>query len=285
MEHFLQKRFNIQYNGQLVDLSKPIIMGILNVTPDSFYARSRTNSPDAIAARAYQILHEGGQIIDIGAYSSRPNAADVSEQEEIRRLADALEIIKTKFSGTIVSVDTFRSSVVQSVAQNFGPIIVNDISGGLLDDKMFDIVAKHSLPYILMHMRGNPQTMQQQTQYDNLLNDIMLDLSKKVNILHQKGVVDVIIDPGFGFAKTVEQNFELLQKLDNFKVFELPLLVGLSRKATIYKTLGVQADQALNGTTVLNTIALMKGANILRVHDVKAAAEAIKLVSKVTEEG
>ncbi|MDR0419696.1 MAG: dihydropteroate synthase [Prevotellaceae bacterium] len=285
MKHFLQKRFNIQYNGRLVDLSKPVAMGILNVTPDSFYARSRANSPDDIAARAHQILHEGGQIIDIGAYSSRPNAADVSEQEEIGRLADALEIIKAKFPDAIVSVDTFRSGVVQNVVHTFGPVIVNDISGGLLDDKMFDTVAKLSLPYILMHMRGTPQTMQQLTRYDNLLNDIMLDLSKKVNILHLKGVADVIIDPGFGFAKTIEQNFELLQKLDNFKIFELPLLVGLSRKSTVYKTLGVQADQALNGTTTLNTIALMKGANILRVHDVKAATESIKLVSKVTGEG
>jgi dihydropteroate synthase len=252
-------------------------MGILNVTPDSFYADSRTTSADAIAARAYQILSEGAAIIDLGAYSSRPGAADVSQAEELRRLCFALEIIRGKFPQAIVSIDTFRAAVAKEVVKQFGAVIVNDISGGDADEKMFKTVAELSVPYIVMHMRGTPQTMQQHTDYADVAGEVTFSLAQKVNALHALGVADVVVDPGFGFAKTVEQNFELLLRLDEFKIFELPLLVGLSRKSMVCRVLGVKPSEALNGTTVLNTLALERGADILRVHDVKQAMEAIKI--------
>ncbi|GHT72230.1 dihydropteroate synthase [Bacteroidia bacterium] len=268
---------SVRCGGQLLSLASPVVMGILNVTDDSFYAASRCTTADDIATRTHQILSEGGAIVDVGAYSTRPGAVEISAQTEIERLTFALQIIRQKFPQTLVSIDTFRSEVVQEIVAQFGDFIVNDISGGELDLLLFETVAKLSLPYILTHSRGTPQTMQTLTQYDNLVGDLVLFFSKKIKQLHALGVADVIVDPGFGFAKTTEQNFELLAHLDDFHIFELPLLVGVSRKRMIYHTLQCSPAEALNGTTVLNTLALQKGATILRVHDVKAAAEAVRL--------
>ncbi|MDR2938092.1 MAG: dihydropteroate synthase [Prevotellaceae bacterium] len=280
--HFLHKKTMLRCGDCLLSLASPVVMGILNVTPDSFYANSRTTGADAIAARAHQILSEGAAIIDVGAYSSRPNAADVSPEEELRRLDFALNIICKKFPQAIISIDTFRAEVVRQVVRNFGAIIVNDIAGGDADEKMHETVAELSLPYIAMHMRGTPQTMQQHTNYADVVAEVILSLSQKVNALHALGVADVVVDPGFGFAKTVEQNFELLRRLDEFKIFELPLLAGLSRKSMICRALNVQPSEALNGTTALNALAVERGADILRVHDVKEAVEVITLVTNVT---
>ncbi|MDR1227087.1 MAG: dihydropteroate synthase [Prevotellaceae bacterium] len=276
-QSFSKNNTTMRVGEQLVDLSAPLVMGIVNVTPDSFFAESRSYTADTVAARVCQVLQEGGRIVDLGAYSSRPGAAEVSEQEELRRLSMGMEIIRSKFPQAIASIDSFRSSVIAEVVRRFGAVVVNDISGGELDAKMFETVAKLGLPYILMHMRGNPKTMQQLTSYENLLAEMMQYFSGKIRALHQMGVADIILDPGFGFAKTAEQNFELMRQLNEFKIFELPLLVGVSRKAMIYRTLGVAPEESLNGTTVLNTIALGKGAKILRVHDVKAAVEATQL--------
>ncbi len=279
---FLHKKTVLRCGEQLLDLAKPCVMGILNVTPDSFYAGSRTASADMVAARVHQMLSEGAAIIDLGAYSSRPGAEDVSQGEELRRLCLALEIIRKKFPQTLVSIDTFRSAVVKEVVKQFGAVIVNDISGGDADSDMFPTVAQLGLPYIAMHMRGTPQTMQQHAHYANVVGEVTYSLSQKVNALHALGVADVVVDPGFGFAKTVEQGFELLAHLEEFKIFELPLLVGVSRKSMVCRTLGVKPSEALNGTTVLNTLALERGADILRVHDVKAAVEAIKINSQLS---
>lgn len=276
---FLHKKTMLRCGERLLDLSKPCVMGILNVTPDSFYADSRTDSADMVAARTHQMLSEGAALIDLGAYSSRPGAADVPQGEELRRLCLAMEVIREKFPQAVVSIDTFRSEVVREVVRLFGAVVVNDISGGDADEKMFDTVAELSLPYILMHMRGTPQTMQQQAQYADVTSEVIHSLAQKVNALHALGVADVVVDPGFGFAKTVEQGFELLWRLEEFKIFELPLLVGLSRKTMVCRTLGVKPSEALNGTTVLNTLALERGADILRVHDVRQAVEAVKIVS------
>lgn len=276
---FLQKKACLCCGKQLLDLTSPVVMGILNVTPDSFFAGSRAETADAVAVRTYQMLSEGAAIIDVGAYSTRPGASEVSPDEELRRLCPALEVVRSKFPQAVVSIDTFRAEVAREVAAQFGAVIVNDISGGQLDEKMLETVAELSLPYVLMHTRGTPQTMQQQTSYGDVVGEVVRYLSEKVNVLHSAGVCDVIIDPGFGFAKTVEQNFELLSRLEEFSIFELPLLVGFSRKSMVCQTLSVTPAEALNGTTALNTLALAKGADILRVHDVKAAAEAVKLAA------
>jgi len=277
----LHKTLNIK--GALVTFDRPIVMGILNVTPDSFYADSRKQTESAIDERIQTILSEGGKIIDIGGYSSRPNAIDISPEEELERLAVALKIIRAHYPDTIVSVDTFRSSVARRVVEDFGADIINDISGGEIDKAMFETVAQLHVPYILMHMRGTPQTMQQHTDYTNMMEEIMLYFANKINELHQLGANDIILDPGFGFSKTVDQNYLLMEHLEDFKEFELPLLVGISRKSMIFKYLGGTASECLNGTTVLNTYALLKGAHILRVHDVKEAVEAIKIVNKLTQ--
>jgi len=277
----LHKTLNIK--GALVTFDRPIVMGILNVTPDSFYADSRKQTESAIDERIQTILSEGGKIIDIGGYSSRPNAIDISPEEELERLAVALKIIRAHYPDTIVSVDTFRSSVARRVVEDFGADIINDISGGEIDKAMFETVAQLHVPYILMHMRGTPQTMQQHTDYTDMMEEIMLYFANKINELHQLGVNDIILDPGFGFSKTVDQNYLLMEHLEDFKEFELPLLVGISRKSMIFKYLGGTASECLNGTTVLNTYALLKGAHILRVHDVKEAVEAIKIVNKLTQ--
>lgn len=254
-------------------------MGILNVTPDSFYSGSRMGVDEMrIGERVEEILKEGGDIIDIGAYSTRSNADDISPEEEYSRLKIGLNVIKNIDANAIVSVDTFRADVARRCVEEFGVDIVNDVSGGTLDDEMFATVANLKVPYILMHMRGTPATMQQLTEYNDVTRDVIDDLHKKKCALNDLGIDDVIIDPGFGFSKTVEQNFEMLNRLEDFKQLDAPLLVGVSRKSMIFRTLGCTPVESLNGTTVINTISLLKGAHILRVHDVKEAVEVCKLV-------
>lgn len=271
----------INVNGRLMDLSEPQVMGILNVTPDSFYAGSRAETEKDIIRRLHQITDEGASIIDIGAYSSRPNAEDVGIEEEMSRLRIGLELIKKHQPDAIISVDTFRADVAKMCVEEYGAAIVNDISAGLLDKEMFPTIARLGIPYIIMHMKGTPKDMQAAPHYDNLLKEIFYYFSEKVQKLRNLGVKDIIIDPGFGFGKTIEHNYELMNHLEEFRLFEVPLLVGVSRKSMIYKLLGVNPEEALNGTTTLNTIALLKGANILRVHDVKVAMETIKIVQKM----
>ena len=278
-----QLPFFINLNGVLKDISTPQVMGILNVTPDSFYAASRQQTDEAIAARVRQILDEGASMIDVGAYSSRPGADDVSADEEMGRLAHALDILRRTAPQAIVSVDTFRAQVARRCVEDFGVQIINDISGGELDAGMFDTVARLQVPYILMHMKGTPRTMQQAPRYDDLLTEMLQYFGRKTEQLHEMGVKDIILDPGFGFGKTMSHNYELMQRLQNLRLLGLPLLVGVSRKSMIYRLLGTQPEDALNGTTVLNTMALMKGASILRVHDVKAATEAVRIVQAVKE--
>ncbi len=274
----LHKTLNIR--GTLTSLDTPLVMGILNVTPDSFYADSRKQTEAAVEERIQAILSEGGQIIDVGGYSSRPDAVEVSPEEEMERLAFALKILNAHYPDVALSVDTFRGDVDRRCVEEYGAAIINDISGGELDAEMFETVARLHVPYIMMHMRGTPQTMQQYTDYEDMMEDIMLYFARKVRQLRLLGVNDIILDPGFGFSKTVDQNYTLMSHLCEFKEFGLPLLVGVSRKSMIYKYLGGTPADSLNGTTVLNTIALLNGADILRVHDVKAAVEAVKLVSK-----
>ncbi|MDL2243771.1 dihydropteroate synthase [Bacteroidales bacterium OttesenSCG-928-J19] len=269
---------NVQ--GQLVDFSMPKVMGILNITPDSFFAGSRKQTEEEIVDRVHQLRNEGADFIDVGGYSSRPNAAFVDETEEMERLAFGLKILFREYPDAVVSVDTFRSVVARRCVEEFGVAIVNDISGGQLDPQLFDTVADLGVPYILMHMRGTPQAMMQDTSYRNLMPDILVYLSERVNLLHQKGVNDIWIDPGFGFSKTTDQNYKVLENLEEFLTFELPLLVGFSRKTMIREVIGTAAADSLNGTTALNMLALTKGANILRVHDVKEAVETVKLYNK-----
>ena len=274
----LHKTLNIR--GTLTSLDTPLVMGILNVPPDSFYADSRKQTEAAVEERIQAILSEGGQIIDVGGYSSRPDAVEVSPEEEMERLVFALKILNAHYPDVALSVDTFRADVARRCVEEYGAAIINDISGGELDAEMFGTVARLHVPYIMMHMRGTPQTMQQHTDYTDLMEEIMLYFARKVRQLRLLGVNDIILDPGFGFSKTVDQNYTLMSHLCEFKEFGLPLLVGVSRKSMIYKYLGGTPADSLNGTTVLNTIALLNGADILRVHDVKAAVEAVKLVSK-----
>ena len=269
----------INVNGQLMDLSKPQVMGILNVTPDSFYAGSHGVTERYIVERLHQITDEGASIIDIGAYSSRPEAEDVSMEEEMNRLRTGLELIRKYYPDAIVSVDTFRADVARMCVEEYGVAIVNDISAGQMDKEMYPTIARLGIPYIIMHMKGTPQTMQNNPQYAHLLKEIFYFFSEKVQKLRDLGVKDIIIDPGFGFGKTLEHNYELMNHLEEFSLFELPLLVGISRKSMIYKLLETTPEEALNGTTTLNTISLLKGANILRVHDVKSAMEAVKIVT------
>lgn len=268
-------------NGKLVDLSGPTVMGILNITPDSFFEGSRfmSNIPQ-VTDTVGKMLNEGATFIDVGGYSTRPHAVQVSIAEENDRILPVIEAITKHFPETIISIDTFRSEVAQA-AVKAGAGIVNDIAGGNLDQNMFQVVAALEVPYILMHSRGTPETMTSLNQYNNLPVDIISELQSKVFRLQQAGVKDILIDPGFGFAKNPKQGFELMRNLSAFQVLELPLLVGISRKSMIWRTLGITADEALNGTTALNMVALMNGANILRVHDVKEAVETIKLYQEV----
>lgn len=263
-------------NGNLVSLDEPQVMGILNITPDSFYSGSRVNQETAIIKRAEEMVAEGAFILDIGGYSTRPGAEDISEAEEIKRVTEAIQLIRASFPDTLISIDTFRA-VVAREAVNCGANIINDVSGGNLDENMFATVADLQVPYVLMHMRGTPQTMKTLNQYDNLLVDIGKELAEKCDRLKQIGVSDLIIDPGFGFAKSIAQNYELLRNLGYLLRLGYPLLAGISRKSLIYKTLEIEPEEALNGTTALNMVALQNGASLLRVHDVKEAMETIKL--------
>ncbi|WP_294593018.1 dihydropteroate synthase [uncultured Bacteroides sp.] len=272
----------INVNGSLLDLSTPCVMGILNITPDSFYSGSRMQTEAEIAGRVTQIIAEGAHIIDVGAYSSRPNAENVSAKEEMERLRSGLEILFKVQPDAIVSVDTFRADVARMCVEEYGVAIINDIAAGEMDEDMFRTVAQLNVPYIMMHMQGTPQNMQQHPYYDNLLKDIFQYFARKVQQLRDLGVKDMILDPGFGFGKTLEHNYELLSHLEEFRIFELPLLVGVSRKSMIYRLLGTTPQEALNGTTVLDTICLLKGANILRVHDVREAVETVKIVGQIT---
>lgn len=264
-----------------MDLAEPQVMGILNVTPDSFYAGSRQQTETEISLRARRIVDEGASIIDIGAYSSRPNAEHISPEEEMRRLRTGLEIINREHPGAVVSVDTFRADVAKMCVEEYGAAIINDIAAGEMDAAMFPTIAQLGVPYIMMHMQGTPQNMQAQPHYDHLLKEVFYYFSQKVQQLRDLGAKDIILDPGFGFGKTPEHNYQLMNHLEEFSIFQLPLLVGVSRKSMIYRLLGGTPDDALNGTTALNTIALLKGADILRVHDVKAAVETIKIVQKM----
>lgn len=264
--------------GNLMDLTKPKVMGILNVTPNSFYDGGKYQHEKEILKRVEAMLDEGADFIDIGAYSSKPNAELVTEQEEMQRLLPVVNAVLQAFPSTIISVDTFRSGVAKAAIEH-GAAMVNDISAGSLDEKMMETVAQLKVPYIMMHMKGTPQTMMQQVQYEDIVKEMLFYFSEKVAQARQLGIHDLIIDPGFGFAKTTEQNYEVLQKLQLFQVLELPILAGVSRKSMIYKPLESSPDHALNGTTALNMIALTKGASILRVHDVKEAVECVKLFS------
>lgn len=273
--------YTLNVRGKLFDLSTPQVMGILNVTPDSFYAASQMKTEEAIRKRVRQIVEEGATMIDIGAYSSRPGADDVSTEEEMTRLRQGMKVVREEAPNVVVSVDTFRADVAKMCVEELGVDIVNDISGGELDKAMFQTVAKLGVPYILMHMKGTPQTMQEAPHYDNLMLEVMRYFAEKVQHLRDLGQKDIILDPGYGFAKTLDHNYELLHHQEMLNAFELPILVGVSRKSMIYRLLGHTPDEALNGTTVLNTIALTKGTNILRVHDVKEAVEVVKLIKKL----
>ena len=273
--------YTINVGGKLMDLSEPQVMGILNITPDSFYSASRKNSEAEIRGRVEGILAEGGSIIDIGAYSSRPGADNISASEEMARLRGALQILRSVAPDAVVSVDTFRADVAKMCVEEYGVQIINDISGGELDPQMFQTIAALGVPYILMHMKGNPQTMQVEPHYNDLLTEMLQYFGSKVQQLHELGVKDIIIDPGFGFAKTLDHNYQLMNRMQDLQVLGLPMLVGVSRKSMIYKLLGGTPEGALNGTSVLNTLALLKGASILRVHDVKEAVEVVQIVKKM----
>jgi dihydropteroate synthase len=274
------KRLNIK--GTLFPLDTPVVMGILNVTPDSFYPDSRRQGAVAIAKRIETILSEGGTFVDLGGYSSRPDAVEVTADEEWARLVSALKILRDDYPDVPVSIDTFRAAIAERSVEEYGVAVINDISGGAMDEKMFETVARLNVPYILMHMRGTPQMMQRHTDYDNLVEEVMFYFAEKMHTLRLFGVNDIIVDPGFGFSKTLDQNYELMRHLNEFSaMLECPLLVGVSRKRMIYKWLETTPEESLNGTTALNTYALLNGADILRVHDVKAAVETIKLIEKI----
>lgn len=268
----------LNLRGRLLELREPLIMGILNVTPDSFFSESRTPDEEHIAQRVKQMMNDGADMIDIGGYSSRPGADDVSTEEEMNRLRRGLRIIRKLYPDVPVSVDTFRADVARMCIEEEGADIINDISGGMMDRQMFRTVAQLHVPYIMMHMQGTPDSMQLAPHYDNLRQEVMLYFAERIDRLCQMGAKDIIVDPGFGFGKTMEHNYELMAHLEDFHVFGLPLLVGISRKTMIYKLLGGTPQTSLNGTTVLNTIALTKGAHILRVHDVKEAVETKRIV-------
>lgn len=273
----------INVNGELMNLEEPQVMGILNITPDSFYKASRKQTEEAIRERALQIINEGASIIDVGAYSSRPSAKNISLEEEMDRLRYGLRIINDTIPNAVLSVDTFRADAARMCVEEYGVAMINDIASGEMDENMFETIAHLGVPYIIMHMKGTPQTMQVDPNYDNLLKEVLEYFAHKVGKLQELGVKDIILDPGFGFGKTVTHNYELLAAMDEFKIFEMPILVGVSRKSMIYKLLGNSADEALNGTSVVHTLALERGANILRVHDVKEAVEVIRIVNKMEE--
>ena len=268
----------IALNEKIIDTSHPIVMAIINITPDSFFENSRSNSEESILKSAQYAIDNEASILDIGGYSTRPGADAVTEEEEIERISFALNIIRSRFPDIPISIDTFRGNVARVAVKEFGVGMINDVSGFEWDENMLDAIVELQVPYILMHSKGNPQTMQSLTRYDDFLSDILQYFAKKIAILREKGFnKEIIIDPGFGFAKTVEQNYTLLRELDVFECFKAPILVGISRKSMIYKPLNIEPAEALNGTSILNTLAIERGANILRVHDVKEAIETIKL--------
>lgn len=271
----------ININGTLIDFSTPRVMGIVNVTPDSFFSGSRSQGADKIVERCSQIISEGGTMIDVGAQSTSPSSRFLDAKEEAERLIPALKLIRQEFPDIILSVDTFYADVAKEAVEEYGVNIINDISGGQLDERMFPVVAQLNVPYILMHMRGTPQTMQQYTHYDSFIRDILYYFSERKAKLNHLGVNDVIIDPGFGFSKTTSQNYELMAYLKYFHIFEEPILVGISRKSMISKLLGITPEESLNGTSALNSVALLSGADILRVHDVKEAVECVKIIENV----
>lgn len=272
----------INCKGTLIDLKKPKVMGVLNITPDSFYDGGKYKDEASILKQAEKLLDEGATFVDLGAYSSRPGATDVSEKEELKRILPVVDLLISNFPDIYLSIDTFRSEVARRCLEN-GAAMINDISAGNMDPNMMQTISDFKVPYIMMHMKGNPQNMSKQTNYSKLLEDVLYYFSEKVALAKSFGINDIILDPGFGFAKTPSQSFSLLHHLNLFKTFGLPILVGLSRKSMIYKTLGINPSQALNGTTALNSFALSKGANILRVHDVKEAVECIELMQAVNQ--
>lgn len=271
----------INVNGKLMDLTHPQVMGILNVTPDSFYVFSRKQTEDDMIGRILQIKEEGGSFIDIGAYSSRPGATHLSAEEEMNRLRIGLQLIGRYAPDMPVSVDTFRADIAKMCVEEYGASIINDISAGNMDENMFSTIAQLGVPYIIMHMQGTPQDMQKNPHYDHFLKEVFYYFSEKVQELRDLGVKDILIDPGFGFGKTLEHNYQLMNHLEEFQLFELPILIGISRKSMISKVLGGGPEEALNGTTALHAIALQKGASILRVHDVKEAVQTIKIIEKM----
>ena len=279
------KTYTLNLKGRLVTIDRPWVMGIINVTPDSFYRGSRIADEQALVDRTRSMIADGADVIDVGACSTRPGGEQVDAQQEMERLQWALGIIRRVAPEVVLSVDTYRAAVARRCVVKWGADIINDISGGTLDKDMFDTIAGLHVPYVLMHMRGTPQTMSSMTDYQDVTTDVLQWMARRIDKLHQMGVADVIADPGFGFAKTVEQNYELLARLNAFQALNAPLLVGVSRKRMIYTPLDCTADEALNGTTVVNTIALLQGAHILRVHDVKAAVQAVKLTMMVHEHG
>jgi len=270
----------INCKGKLIDLSTPHVMGILNITPDSFYDGGKYKNEHDILNHVEKMLNEGATFLDVGANSSRPNALEINEDDELKRILPVVQLILKEFPDVLLSIDTFRSRIAKHCVES-GAALINDISAGNLDKNMLQTIANLKAPFIMMHMRGTPKTMQQQTHYDNFINDILFYFSEKISKARNLGIIDLIIDPGFGFAKTIEQNYELLNSLELFKLLELPILAGLSRKSMIYKTIEKSPENALNGTTVLNTIALQKGTSILRVHDVKEAIECINLTNQL----
>ncbi len=275
---FLKRKNSINLGGKLINFSEPVVMGIVNVTPDSFYDGGKLTDEKVLLSWVDKMVKEGVSFIDVGAISTRPGAKLVSTKTELERLLPAVHAIRKNFPDIPLSVDTFRSWVAVRVIDEIGPIIVNDISGGTLDSKMFETIGKMNVPYILTHIQGTPQNMQEEPYYDDVVKEISNWLSERVKKLTKCGVKDIIIDPGFGFGKNIQHNYDLLNRLDSFKVFQLPVMVGLSRKSMLWKWLGIKPEEALNGTTVVNTMALLGGADILRVHDVKEAVEAVEIV-------
>lgn len=278
---FLKRKSTINLNGRILDLTKPVVMGIINVTPDSFFDGGKYKTEKKVLKRAEEILEQGGEVIDIGAVSTQPGSEGISTKEEIDRLLPAVTAVKKAFPDAFISIDTYRSWVALKIIEDCGPCMVNDVSGGNFDVHMFDTVGKLGVPYILMHMQGTPLKMQEDPQYDDIIRDISLFFTDRVKKLTRAGVKDIIIDPGFGFGKNLEHNYQLLNRLDSFKVFQLPLLVGVSRKSMIYKLLNSTPEEALNGTSIVNTMALLGGADILRVHDVKEAVEVVKILNMI----
>jgi dihydropteroate synthase len=276
---FLKRKNSVNLGGKLIDFSQPVVMGVINVTPDSFYNGGKLTNRKVLLSVAERMIREGAAILDVGGMSTRPGAEMISTKVELDRLLPAVQSIRKAFPEIPVSVDTFRSWVAVRVIEEIGPVIVNDISGGTLDSKMFETIGKMDVPYILTHIQGTPQDMQEDPQYTDVIKDVSMWLSDRVKQLTKFGVKDVIIDPGFGFGKNIQHNYELLNRLDSFKVFQLPLMVGLSRKSMIWRLLGIKPEEALNGTTVLNTMALLGGADVLRVHDVREAREAIGVIN------